>query len=270
MNENPILTLEIQNDQPVELVDLVSSFSGFGDEYKSFIINQNRELLFPNTKLYIKEIRPGSIVADFMTLGLPTALAFMEHADNIIKFSIYLKTACDFLLGKIKENPIVKKISYQNLSNFVNPIAKDNASQMNCNTTINGDVNLVFNITSNDANAIQNRAQKEMDLLKEPVTGIKEKMLLYWYQARNDPKSQVGDKAIIENIQDGPVKTIFLNDSVKAKMLYDLENPFKSAYVVDVEVETIHEKPAIYKVLTVYERFDKPIDSDRQVTLLIE
>lgn len=38
--------------------------------------------------------------------------------------------------------------------------------------------------------------EPEINLMKEPISGIKEKVLLHWYQARNDPKSKAGDKAI--------------------------------------------------------------------------
>lgn len=92
--------------------------------------------------------------------------------------------------------------------------------------------------------------------MKEPITGIKEKVVLYWYQARNDPKSQAGDHAIIESISPGPVKAV-VDEETKSKMLSGPENPFQLGYLVDVEVETINSKPSIYKVLNIHEKFDK-------------
>jgi len=49
-------------------------------------------------------------------------------------------------------------------------------------------------------------------------------------------------------------------------MLYG-ENPFKSAYIVDVEVETIQNKPVVYKILNFYERIDRsPTGSPEKLT----
>jgi hypothetical protein len=87
------------------------------------------------------------------------------------------------------------------------------------------------------ANAIQNAIRREMDALKEPVTGFHEKVLMYWHQAKNDPQSTTGDKAIIECISTSPAKAV--NSQTKArrrKLLSSSENPFRLAYVVDVAV----------------------------------
>lgn len=41
-------------------------------------------------------------------------------------------------------------------------------------------------------------------------------------------------------------------------MLLDSENPFIHAFVVDVAVETINDKPAFYKIIDVHEKIDIP------------
>lgn len=262
ISELPVFTIEIKNNQPVDLIDLTNSFSSIGDEYKRYISRISGEELASTPeeiKLYIKEIRSGSIIADLVAFAAGM-IPFLEHSKTVIDFAGYLKGAYDYLLGKAQAKPSLQKINYQNLSNFLEPIAKDTAAQMNCNTTINGDVTVYLTINSLEANAAQNTAKREIGLLKEPITGINNKVLLYWYQARNDPKSNVGDKAIIESIQSNPTKTIFNNDNIKSQMIYG-ENPFKSAYVVDVEIETIQGKPTLYKIMGVHDRIDKLPDS---------
>lgn len=112
--------------------------------------------------------------------------------------------------------------------NIVDPVAKDNASQIIFSPIINGNPQFTFNIPSNDANAMQNSMKREIDLLNEPKTEFKEKVLLYWYQARNDTKSQTGDKAIVESICFYPVKTVFVNELIKTKMLLATK---KSIYI---------------------------------------
>lgn len=254
--ESAVFTVEIQNQQPVELIDLTNSLLSLADEYRRFSGRQDVADV-EDVRLYIKEIRAGSIIADIVALT-QNVLPYVGYATSVINFSIYLTKAYDFLIGRAASKPTeLQKVNYENLSSFVEPVAKDNASQLNCHVTINGNVTQQITINSLEANAVQNRAKREISLMKESIIGIKEKELLYWYQARNDPKSKAGDKAVIESIQASPVKVIFNNDEVKSQMIYG-ENPFTSAYVVDVEVGTIKGKPTIYKILNVHERIERP------------
>ncbi len=257
MDGSSRLSIEIKNSRPVELLELAQSFQSFADEYKRHLLKQEEPPIADDIKLFIKEIKSGSIITDLVALST-VALPFVENANSIIGFGSYLKNAYDYLTGKSDQKPELEKANYENLARFLEPIAKDSASQVNCSTIINGNVTLTSNIDSSAANAAQNVATREIKALREPTTGFKEKVLLYWYQARNDPKSTSGDKAIIESIHNGPVKAMFAHSGIKAKMLLNSENPFIHAFVVDVAVETINEKPAFYKIIDVHDKIDIP------------
>lgn len=255
MSDDFRLTIEIKNSKPVELIDLTNSLLGLADEYKQFLIDSNGAAAAEEIKLYIKEIKTGSIITDLVAIA-PGLLPFVQYAKTVIDFSINLENILKFFLNNKGDEPKIGKRNYQNLSSFLEPVAKDASSQLNCNTTINGSVNLVFNLNSVEANALQNTFRKKIDALKEPTTGMKEKVLLYWYQARNDPKSKAGDRAIIESISTGPVKAI-VGENIKAQMLSGPDNPFQLAYIVDVEIETINGKPILYKVTNLHDKFNK-------------
>ncbi|MDL1988866.1 MAG: hypothetical protein LWX08_14715 [Deltaproteobacteria bacterium] len=255
MNDDYKLTIEIKNDKPVELFDLTNSLLGLADEYKRFLARSDGPTAAEEVKLYVKEIKTGSIITDLVA-NAPYALPFVEHAKTIIDFSQYLDSIVQFFLGKKAVEPTLDKRNIENLSNFVEPVAKDGASQLNCNTTIHGNVKMVFNFNSVEANALQNSFRKKMEFLKEPITGLKKNVVLYWYQARNDPKSQAGDKAIIESIFNGPVKAV-VDENIKTKMLSGPQNPFQIAYLVDVEVETVNNRPLVYKVQNLHDKYDK-------------
>ena len=252
-----ILTLHIENKKPVELVDLTESFLSVADEYKRFSIklpdprNQN------DIKLYVKEIKTGTITASLIDYA-PLLLPFAENVITLVEFSKFLKFSYNFLTGKSNEKPELEKQDYVNLSKIINPIAKDNGSQINIGTFVNGNVYLDFTIPSLDANAAQNNISRELSNLKEPITNIHTKVVLYWYQARNVPSATVGDKAIIESISKKPVKIAFAKDELKMKLIHEEANPFLSAFVVDVSVETINDDPVLYKVIEIYDKFEKP------------
>lgn len=258
MSNDMKLTIEIKNTEPVELMDLTHSLSSLADEYKKFLSRSESVMNTDNIKLYVKEIKTGSIITELTALA-PFALPFIEHAATIIKYAEYLKGMFEYLTGKTgKPQEIIEKQTFQNLTNIIEPVAKDKGSQFNIGAmTVNGDVTVNFGLSSLEANAAQNTARREIDRLKEPDTGMHSQVLMYLYQARNDVTSTTGDKAIIESIHAGPVKTVFANESIKSKVLADESNLFKKAFVVDAAVETIAGVPKLYRIAEIHDIFDR-------------
>ncbi len=246
---------EIKKDKPVELIDLTNSLFGVADEYRRFLIREGGPPAADGVKLYVKKISSSDIIAELVTdcAGL---LPIISYSKNVCDFAKYIKTALDFFLGRAKEGVELEKTNYENLNNILEPVAKDKASQLNITPVVNGDLNfnISINVNSIEANAAQNEIRKKLESLKEPMVGYHKKVLLYWYQARKDMKSAAGDRAIVENIYGAPVKVI-MDEDVKADMLGVSENPFKMAYIVDVEVQTIRNKPTIYKIVRLHDKF---------------
>ena len=262
MNTDQLLRIEIKNQRPVELVDLTNSYYCVADEYKRFMFLEYGDLPKDNVSLYVREIRTGSIITDLIGMApvLPPIIAQLSDIAAVVQFGEYLKKGYDFLLGHSTDKPRnFSKGNYENFSGFVEPIAKDNASQMNIqNINNNESPILIFNLNSVDANAAQNSAKREIGILQEPSTGTHNNVVLYWYQAKKDIASHTGDRIIIESIYPFPVKAIFDNEIAKTKMLLGNDNPFMSAYMVDVAVETVKGKPVLYKILNMHERIEIP------------
>ena len=92
------LSIEIKNTQPVELSDLTASLTGFTDEYKRHVATIDPSALTEEVKLYVKEMRTGSIIADLIAIA-PLTLPFIADANHIIEFCRYLKQGYDYLTG---------------------------------------------------------------------------------------------------------------------------------------------------------------------------
>lgn len=247
------LKIELLNRRPVELLDLTASFNGLGQEYLRYIQAEHPEDAASDVRLYVQEIRPGSILASLAAIS-PQLMQGVSYANSVVSFAKHLKGAYDHLTG-IKDLPKVdlSKPALQNLAQIVEPVAKDAGSQLNIGT-VNG--NVVFNINSQEANAAQNTINR---LLRQepPSSTIHEKVLLYWYQARAEAGNRAGDKGIIESISPEPVRVICATDDVKRQMVLSAANPFKEAFVVDVVVETMRAKPALYKIIRLHDRFER-------------
>lgn len=259
VNDRMKLSIEIKNQHPVELLDLAQSMMAMADEYRRFVLRHDAQLDADGVKLYIKEIRTGSIIAELVALA-PYTLPFIEHADTVVEFATHLKTVYEWFIGKSNALTArdIDKTTLQNLSQILEPVAKDQASQLNMGAiNIQGDVIIHLHLSATEANAAQNAIRRELDTRKEPVTGIHRDVVLYWAQARNQPDSKAGDRARIESVYPGDVKVRFANDALKTQMLYETAYPFSKNFVVDVAVETVDSRPVLYKVLEIHDVFDR-------------
>lgn len=256
--EDAKLTVELLNTKPVELNDFTDGLAGIGHQYKRFLAKNPNLVPVEDVRLYIKNIRPGSTIADLVPYA-PYALPFIIDFNNLTQFTNYLRLAYNYFLGKSSEKPKLDRVDHHQLAKIVKPIVRDNGSQLNVYVNVNGDVKQHFHIDSIEANASQNSIKRALDDMTRVKERHNQKVVLYWYQARNDLAARVGDKAIIESVAPKPVKTIFDTERIKSEMLLASgENPFLWAYVVDVVVDTINERPALYKVVRCHEKFRKP------------
>ena len=252
------LTIHFENKTPIELIDFTESFEALGNEYYKFLSEQDEFKLSKETKLYVKEIRNGSIVTVLTDL-VPAIIPFAENTNSVIEFTKFLKQGFDFFLGKTKDKP--KDFDFKDCSNFNNiikPVAKDNGSNITFTGDFNfGDITVNMNFNSQEANAIQNRISTYKTELKEPTSNISNSVLFYWDSAKYDESSKSIDKGFIDSIHPNSLKVVFTNQEDKKYMLDIESNPFHYAFLVDVEVLTVNNAPTAYKILKVVEYIPK-------------
>lgn len=251
------LIIEIHNKRPLELLDLTKSLVSVASQFESFVSKNGDSKESREAKLYVKEIRSGSVILELIELATVGVIPFLENTNTILGFAKFAKEAYDFYLGKSDKKPDLELSDCRELSQIVNPIATDGGSQLNLSTTINGNVVLHLHLNSIDANAIQNVCQKEIKQSRVPEIDddIEKAVLLTWYQARNDMKSSTGNKGIIESLSQKPMNITFETDELKDKMLHG-ENPFTTVFVVDVKKQNVNSKLVAYKVIKLHETFE--------------
>lgn len=252
------LVIELKNKTPVELVDLTNSLACLAAEYNKHIIATQAKIEAKNIKLYVKEVRSGSVITELVALA-PTLLPLYEYSQTVLSFAQHIKDWKEFLLGANSQPPSdTDKNTLQNISGILEPVAKDVGSELNIGAlTINGGtVALNFNISSVDANAIQNRCNRLLEEIKEPIAGLHRQVALSLHQTRNEIGQNVsGDKAIIQTISDKPVRLAFEHESTKQYIL-DVDRMYHKAFIVDVIVETVQDKPVLYKVKHIHDAID--------------
>jgi hypothetical protein len=251
------LRVYLANTKPIELVDLGQSFEALGELYSEFVHSRDYEPIAGNARLYLIDLRSGSIIAtlkglsdqaSFLVDHLDVLAGFLANVNDLIKFFTVQESS--------KEVTITRSEALQ-LSKIIEPIAKDGGAQIVFEIKGNTAPVTVNNIivTSERANAIQNNVRRFLGPAV-PENGSFEKEVLYLQQMRGDSKTSVGDRGVIEKFSMRPVKLHFMTPEVKAAIL-DQPYPFKMAYVVDVQVSTVKGEPALYKVTKVHEAFER-------------
>src|ERR1700691_4178482 len=102
MDESGKIVFEIKNDYPVELLDLTRSFEGLAKEYESFANGEFEGAERGQMRLYVKEIRRGSIIAELQAHA-PGLLPLISEGKSIVEFVKTLKSVIDWLRTPKKE-----------------------------------------------------------------------------------------------------------------------------------------------------------------------
>jgi hypothetical protein len=265
-----LLTFKFDNKAPVALDDLTVSLNALAQFYEDYLVTSGTAPPEEGVRLYVHDLRTGSIIAVLRAIAdqgrlmfgehgiVPTITSAFDHADTLAGFLGTLNDVVQFFLGTLDlaEKPTKKEA--EQIIKILEPVAKDNASQLNVQfngPTHIGEIHYHYN--SQQANAVQNNARRYLGP-ELPTNRTLHDELLVLHQVRGDPKSKAGDRGIIESVSKSPVKLWFASEEIKKAILDSPDNPFQKAFIVDVEVKTVDEKPALYQVLAVKDSFDRP------------
>lgn len=252
------LEVVIKNTKPIVLTDLTLALLAVGQQYEAFVEHELPPELQVASTLLVKEVRTGSIIFELIRdTVIPSLPLFWSNGSSLVEWCRLAEHLMQYLTGKIVLPPrTMTKNDLKQWSNIVEPIAKDSGSQMNFVVSEGGTVINQFIMNSTDANVMQNRIRKEIGAIEEPTDTLHRKRVMTWYQARFDPVSQIGNKALIESISNRPLRVVFDNNAIKDAMFSQgtqFNMPWQElAYLVDVQVQTIEGRPTVATIMKFY------------------
>jgi hypothetical protein len=258
METNSQLEIKLSNTKPVELLDLTESLLAVAKMYERFLSKNPRCNYGQTGKLYVEEIKKGSIVTILADNWPAMLFPVIENSNSVVEFAKSLGGMVGaWLKGDPKDNQ-KDKADLEDLSKLVNPVAKDNGAVYNV-TVNDGTVNFnnYVQFDSVDANAIQNKIAKFLAQEKETIHSSYEKVLFRWHQAKVGKGRKGVDMGIVEDITMSPVKTTFAkNKEIKKAMVEMDSNPFFMGFLVDVRVQTVEGKPKLYIIEACHEIYE--------------
>ena len=95
--DDPSVRFELKNTKPVDLLDLTSALSAFGEAYEDFVIDGGYDSEPGNVRFFVKEIRSGSIIADLISQARQSSLT-LQHVEAAAAFMANLNDIMQFFL----------------------------------------------------------------------------------------------------------------------------------------------------------------------------
>ena len=84
------LIIEINNKQPLELLDLTKSLVALASQFNSYVSKNGDSKENREAKLYVKEIRSGSVILELIELATIGVIPFLENVNTVIGFADYI------------------------------------------------------------------------------------------------------------------------------------------------------------------------------------
>lgn len=267
-----ILTLTIDNSQPVALSSFVKSLTSLADEYQLSLRGQE-DFESADAEIFIKQIRSGSIIADLIPWAAATLPLVVTEADKIF-------VAVDFVKkweGRFESlaSGIVPlgttKTDLKRWANAVESIARDpNASStLEAATFKDGkrQVEATFKFNSSEAKQIQNVIDGEFKRLDDKLSSDYNRVLMLFTRsdiANAQIGKRSGERVVIEEISLKPLALTYGSEMAEQRLKHEIresdDNIYKKGFSVDVKVLTRGTRPIAYSVVNVHEVIDLPDD----------
>lgn len=252
--------------EPVEAIEFGKMFESMGAEFEHMLDKKHPDLV-GQAKLYVKEVRKGSLVADLIPL-IQSAIGAMHDVKVVSDFADVLKKQISpFLEGRPSGAKSKNELSL--IENILAPIAHEpNGTARIESVKYEKGVfkkSLEFKFTSNEARSGIAQVQREL-LLLEQTASVKLSRVTMSFVRSAVTTSAVGKRsgelAVIEAISKKPLPVIYASELAEQKIKYEIkeseDNVFKKAFVVDVDVETRDGREIAYRITNVNQVFDLP------------
>ena len=259
------LLVHIEHSKPIELNEFSSSLNAVGSLFSSFTGQHSDLKEMAGAKLYVEKIENCCIDIVLCDMISPGIIPFMENINIFFDFAMHLKNVLGYYMHRKGEKPSLSISECRDLKNLLNITAGDSDSRMRIGAIHSGDKKTVFNeCTFNffESNSAQNQLRAEMEQMKSlsPSETVFSKQLMTIYRMCGNMNTNSGNRAVIESISKNKIALIFDDDELKSRILGGEYNPTRKGFVVDVSVDvsvqTVDDKPALYKVLRLHEIVD--------------
>jgi len=278
MAEEPAhLIFTIDYSQPIEILDFISLFTSIEDQFDRYMRDRYPDIK-PQTQVFVKEIRPGSIVADLIAWA-GALVPYIEHAvvleDFVIRWGARLGKY--FVLGGRDET--ASKGDLKDFMGAVTAIAKDpnGASTIAAARFVDGkkQITAVVKFDAKQARLAADQIEQHRRELEQGGAADYQRVLMTFVQSNIKDVTvgkRTGEWVAIEDISEKPLPLVYASELAEQRIKYETreaeDNLYKKGFIVDVNLQMKGGRPVAYRVTNVHQVIDLPDDPDGSPQLI--
>ena len=265
--QEPHIVLNLDLEQPAELTDFLGAFLALSSQYDSYMRQAHKDVA-PESKILVREIRPGSIEAVLVPL-IPLIIDQMDKA-LIVEHFVRLygsRLRSYFQIGGRDKD--ASKGDLKDLMDAVSAIANDpnGTSTISAVDFVQGKATTRASIKFDTSQA--RTARESIESHKKEIDAVSaadyQRVLMWFKRSDKDDAAlgvRSGERVVIEKIseQDRPLiyASNLAEERIKDVMRNTDENIYYKGFVVDVNVQSRGGKPVAYAVTHVHQIIDLP------------
>ncbi len=264
-----VITLTINNSQPIELNAFVRAFTSIAKEYQETVNASND--FEGDAEIFVKEVRSGSIIADLLPVVASTLPIIATHAEQVWLAVEFVEKWKD-RITKLASGIVPEAFSRSDLKTFagaVEAIARDPGASSLIEVATYEDgkrqVKAAFKFRSSEAKRVEQTIEGEYRRLETQRDDNHYRVLMIFTRsdvgdAPKDKRS--GERVIIPQISDRDLPIMYASDLAEQRVKHEIreadDNIFKKGFSVDVSVLYRNSRPVVYRILNVHEVVDLP------------
>jgi hypothetical protein len=281
-SENEGLIVKLDRRGPIELDELASSLAALSRLYARHYGEPLDTVEARSPRLYVKRLETGSLIAYLAPL-VPMFGQVVEimNTTNVVRdFTRFLGEHIKVFTGQKPSEPKAElkppsRDDMKDIKEFLRPVAaqtqaslKLKAARFRKKKADGEEVSVEYEFTSDEINVATLRIDRDLEILQPQLESpssdrhaTHREKLMYFEQASRriaKKRGQTGDKVVIQDITDKPIKVYFPEGAadIKRTILEGTENPFSKGYIVDVAVQYVGDEPKLYNVLRLHDVVD--------------
>lgn len=271
MGEMPAhITINLKTKDPIELGDFVGTFVAIGNDYERFIrargLDQKVE-----AKIYVKEVRAGSIEADLLP-WLSVFAPFISDAEKIMLVEDFVRRwggrLQALVRGRTSELPGTSE-ELKDWAKMVQAIANDPDGRATIQAARFEDgkrqIFAAVQFTTAEARDAMSTIESQRKLIEGGGSESRSRALMIFTRSDvNDAKldRRSGDLVKIDEISDRSLPLIYGSALAEERIKHEIreadDNVFKKGFVVDVIVKYRSGTPVAYSVSHLHAVIDLP------------
>lgn len=256
------LILTIDTQQPVEISDFIGVLNGINNQFNKFV-KDNYPDIQDSSKFYLTEVRKGSAVMDL----LPSLYPLIEHINHANIIDTFVTSWGTRLTTYFSEKGRDKKATKSDLKDVLDtvkaiasdPQAKQSIEYVKHVDGIKKTKTIIKFETPQAKTALIEASEHIIEL--EAINNAEHERVTMFFERPSKIDSSIGrrsgEKVIIEDISSKSKPLIYASEMAEQRIKHELnnsdDNPFKKAFIVDVNVEMRKDTIWAYKITHVHQ-----------------